>query len=177
MIKHKPLWPCRQGIDCHGSELSVKHCHQWHTSTVIYYLLLTASLTPERPALGLRPDVAPVRRNLRAPSRRLHQRNRRAPARRAHVTTRLCPCSQTVTYATPSSQHPSRFGDSIHPYGAPSLAPNAPSSLVSCPSPIPRSYGCIDGSGRNDAAEGGRRIDATPYLLLKHPNTTVATYI
>jgi hypothetical protein len=30
---------------------------------------------------------------------------------------------------------------------------------------------------RDDAAEGGRRRDATPDLLLKHPNTTVATYV
>jgi hypothetical protein len=39
--------------------------------------------------------------------------------------------------------------------------------------PVAASYGCPVDSGRDDAAEGGRRIDATPDLLLKHPKTTV----
>jgi hypothetical protein len=34
--------------------------------------------------------------------------------------------------------------------------------------PVPR---------RDDAAESGRRRDATLDLLLKHPNTTVITYV
>jgi hypothetical protein len=33
------------------------------------------------------------------------------------------------------------------------------------------------GSERDDAAEGGRRRDATPNLLSKYSNTTVATYV
>jgi hypothetical protein len=32
-------------------------------------------------------------------------------------------------------------------------------------------------AGRDDTTEGGRRRDTTPDLLLKHPNTTVATYV
>jgi len=38
-------------------------------------------------------------------------------------------------------------------------------------------YECPVGSGRDYAVEGGRRRDATPDLLLKHPNTTVGIYV
>ena len=125
----------------------------------------------------LRPDAVPVRRTCRTPSRRLRPLNRRAPARHAHVTTCLHPCSQTVTYAAHSAQRPSCSGSSVRLYRAPSLVPDARSSLVPHPSPIPSSYGCPAGSGRDDVAEGGRRRDAKADLLLKYPNTTVATYV
>jgi len=39
------------------------------------------------------------------------------------------------------------------------------------------SYRCPAGSGRDGATEGERRRDAAPDLLLKHSNTTVATYV
>jgi hypothetical protein len=106
------------------------------------------------------PNTASVRRNIHAPSRRLHQHNRTTLVGHAHVTTCLCLYSQTAKYATHSSQHPSCSRGSVCPYRAPSLAPDACSSLVPRPLPMPRSYGCSVGSLRDDAAEGGRRRDA-----------------
>jgi hypothetical protein len=43
--------------------------------------------------------------------------------------------------------------------------------------PVAASYGCPAGSGKDDAAKGGSRREATFNLLLKHPIKTVATYV
>jgi hypothetical protein len=43
--------------------------------------------------------------------------------------------------------------------------------------PILHPYGCPAGSKRDDATESGRKSDATPNLILKHPNAMVATYV
>ena len=45
MIK-KPLCPCQRGIDCHGSELLAKHCHQWHILPV-YVVIVDDMKQPE----------------------------------------------------------------------------------------------------------------------------------
>jgi hypothetical protein len=46
--------------------------------------------------------------------------------------------------------------------------------------PAAVSYGCLAGVTRihrDNATEGEERREPTPDLLLKHPNTTVATYV
>jgi hypothetical protein len=101
-----------------------------------------ASLAPERPALGLHPDAAPVCKPAAPPHIKLIDRIELPPlrritgehARRAHVTTRLRPYSQLRRTQPFSAQRPSHSGGSVRPYGAPSLAPDARSSLI--PRPI-----------------------------------------
>jgi hypothetical protein len=137
----------------------------------------TSSLAPARLALRVRLDMALVRRNLHAPSYRLHQRNRRAPARCAHVTTCPRPCSQHVKYkAPPRSVHPAPEAASVRT----ELPLFTRRMQLPRPTPIshfPHSYGCPIVSERDVTVEGGRRRDATPNVLLKHPNTVVATYV
>ena len=129
--------------------------------------MLTASLAIGRPVLGLCPDAAPIQRNLCAPSRRLHPRH--------HAPTPLLPNCDVRSPLRPAPIPLRRQHPSVRSYLSCARRTQLPRSAPIAP--IPRSYGCSAGSGRDDATEGGRRRDATPDLLLKHLNTMVATYV
>jgi hypothetical protein len=142
------------------------HLRKWHPRTKTApacvrpspsaaYLLHTP-IPPQRCHLRRAPSASPLLRPLYRPlPQRTVSRALRRPLPR---------------HAAPHSFRAARGGAAQATRGEGRTAPPFQKDSVTT------LYGCPTGFGRDNAVEGGGR-DATPDLLVKHPNTIVATYV